>query len=301
MKQLWEHFLESFHTLNGELLTWVDDFVRSLPNIALALVVGTLGYLFSRMVRKYFNRILATFSKNLTVNRLLANITTVAFMILILFIVLSILNLERALQSLLATAGVAGLAVGLALQEPIINFLSGVIMSTRVYFKVGDLVETNGYLGVIDNINLRSTVIHNFQGQQVVLPNKLVLQNVFINYSISRHRQLEVNCGISYGEDLEKVKEVTLAAVMDRIEYDPKKPLEFFFTEFGESSINFLLRFWLKKTDQLTYLEIRHQTIIALKKAFDENGITIPFPIRTLDFGIKGGTPIGKAWGQKDE
>ena len=300
MKELWAHFLDSLKTLNEELLTWIDDFVRSLPNIALAIVVTVLGYLFSRVVKKYLSKALSRFSKNLTVNRLLANITTAGFMLLVLFIVLSILNLERALQSMLATAGVAGLVIGLALQEPIINFLSGVIMSTRIYFKVGDLVETNGYLGIIDNINLRSTVLHNFQGQEVVLPNKVVLQNPFINYTISRQRQVEIICGISYGDDLEKVKEVTTAAIKNRVAHDPKKPVEFFFTDFGDSSINFLLRFWLKDTQQLTFLEVRHTAIVAIKKAFDENGITIPFPIRTLDFGIKGGVPIGKAWDKKE-
>lgn len=288
MKQLWDHFLQSFHLMNEELLGWVDQAVRFLPSIALSLIVAVLGYLFSRVVRKYFFRLLSRISKNLTVNRLLANITTVAFLLLVLFMVLSILNLETALQSLLATAGVAGLVVGLALQEPLVNFLSGVIMSTRQYFKVGDLVETNGYMGHIDNINLRSTVVRNFQGQQVVLPNKIVIQNAFVNYSISGERQVEIVCGIAYWDDLERVKEVAIGAIQGKVSHNPNKPVEFFFTEFGDSSINFLLRYWLNDPRQPSFLKSRHEAIIALKKAFDENGITIPFPIHTIDMGIPG-------------
>lgn len=289
MKQLWDHFLESFNLLNEELLSWVDQIVGSLPNIALALLVGIIGYLLSRLVRKYFLRLLMRISQNHTVNRLLANITTTAFLMLVLFVVLSILNLERALQSMLATAGVAGLVVGLALQEPLTNFLSGIIMSTRQYFNVGDLVETNGFMGNIETINLRSTLVRTPQGQQVVLPNKSVIQNPLINYTISRERQVVVTCGIAYWDDLEKVRKVAVEAIEKSVPHNPAKPVEFFFTEFGDSSINFLLRYWLNDTRQMPFLQSRHEAIIALKKAFDENGITIPFPIRTIDMGIPGG------------
>ncbi len=169
MKQIWDHFKQSSRLLSEELTNWADQIIRSLPSLILALVVAILGYFLSRYVKKYFLRFLGRVSKNLTINRLLANITTTAFLVLVLFVVLSILDLERALQSMLATAGVAGLILGLALQEPLINFLSGVIMSTRQYFKTGDLVETNGFMGSINSINLRSTVVHTLSGQQVVL------------------------------------------------------------------------------------------------------------------------------------
>ena len=295
MKQLWTHFLDSFNTLNEELLTWIDNFVRAMPNIALAILVGILGYFLSRLVRKYFTKVLLRFSKNLTITRLLANITTTGFLILVLFVVLSILKLERALQSLLATAGVAGLVVGLALQEPIINFVSGIIMSSKAFFKVGDLVKTNDFFGIIESINLRSTILLTFQGQKIVLPNKVVLQNPFVNYTITEKRQLELVCGITYGEDLEKVKQVAIDAMKKEVAHKPDMPIEFFYTDFGDSSINFLLRFWLTDTSEPTFLETRHTAIVALKKAFDENGITIPFPIRTLDFMDKDmGNPLKK-------
>ena len=299
MKQLWDHFLQSFHRLNEDLLEWVEQFVDLLPNLAAAIVVGILGYLFSRLVKKYLLRLLHRFSKNLTINRLLANITTTAFLLLVLFVILSILNLDRALQSMLATAGVAGLVVGLALQDPLTNFLSGIIMSTREYFNVGDWVESNGFTGTIDAVNLRTTILRTPQGQQVILPNKSVIQNPLINYTVSGERQVEVFCGISYGDDLEQVKRVSMNAVRGVIHYRPDSPVEFYFTEFGDSSINFLLRYWITETRQVAFFESRHAAIVALKKAFDENGITIPFPIRTLDFGIKGGLQIGEALEKK--
>lgn len=283
MKQIWDHFKQSSRLLSEELTNWADQIIRSLPSLILALVVAILGYFLSRYVKKYFLRFLGRVSKNLTINRLLANITTTAFLVLVLFVVLSILDLERALQSMLATAGVAGLILGLALQEPLINFLSGVIMSTRQYFKTGDLVETNGFMGSINSINLRSTVVHTLSGQQVVLPNKMVIQNPLVNYSISGERRVELACGIAYWDDLEKVAKVAVEAIERMVPHNEAKPVEFFFSEFGDSSINFIIRFWLKDTRQQAFLTSRHQAIIALKKAFDENGITIPFPIRTVE------------------
>lgn len=82
--------------------------------------------------------------------------------------------------------------------------------------------------------------------------------------------------------------------VQEHCRYDDSRPLEFFYTEFGSSSINFELRFWLKDGRQASYLQARSDAIMALKGAFDENDITIPFPIRTLDFGIKGGERLGE-------
>lgn len=92
-----------------------------------------------------------------------------------LFIVLGILGLDRALTSLLAGAGVVGLAVGLAVQEPLMNLFSGILMSTKSLYNVGDLIETNGYFGKIKKVNLRSTILEQVSGEEVLLPNKSII------------------------------------------------------------------------------------------------------------------------------
>ena len=119
----------------------------------------------------------------------------------------------------------------------------------------------------------------------------------------------DLTCGVSYGDDLQLVRDVALRAIEEAVDYNKEKPVELFYTEFGNSSINFTLRFWLNNTAQKAYLQAQSEAIMALKKAFDENDITIPFPIRTLDFGIKGSENLKKMlsgeekaeqkWGQK--
>lgn len=295
MDTIWQQFEKSSALLLEKLAGWVDGIVTMLPNILLAAMVMGLSLLAARYVKRYLAKFISKFSGNVAVNRLLANIGTAAFVMVMLFVVLGILKLDTALTSLLAGAGVAGLAIGLALQEPIVNLFSGIMMSVRQYIKINDLVETNGYMGTIEKISLRSTVVRTFQGQEVILPNKMVYNNPLTNYTSSGQRRVDLACGISYGEDLEKVEQVAIRAIEQNINHDEGRPVELFFMEFGSSSINFVLRFWLDQIRQPDFVRGRSDAIKALKRAFDQNGIVIPFPIRTLDFGIKGGEKLREA------
>lgn len=287
-----EQLNESLKNLVDKLEGWLNAIVVLLPNIILAAVVMGIGLVFTRLVRGWVEKGVQKFSSHKAVNKLAVNIITAGFVLVILLIVLSILNLDTALQSLLAAGGVAGLAVGLALQDPIMNLFSGVMMSTKSAFEIGDWIETNGHTGRIEKITLRSTVIRTPQGEQVLIPNKEIYHNPLKNYSSSGERRVDLACGVSYGDDLLKVRKIAVKAISDQVERNKDKDVELFFTEFGDSSINFQLRFWLNQPDWKKYVAARSEAIIALKDAFDANDIMIPFPIRTLDFGIRGGEPL---------
>ncbi len=193
-----------------------------------------------------------------------------------------------------------GLAVGLAFQDPILNLFSGIIISTQSFFNLGDLVEISDKKGIVSKITLRTTQLRSLQGQEIVIPNKDVAQGILVNYSVLKMRRVDVSCGVSYGDDLRKVKKVTIQAVKDAVPYDESKDVQLFFNEFGDSSINYTLRFWMdeRKTDQASYLDAQSKAIIAIAEAYDANDIMIPFPIRTLDFGIKGGEKLNEMLGQ---
>lgn len=292
-KQMFQQVNDSLHKLTSKLQSWLESIILNLPNLLLATLVLILSFLASRYLKKGAKNALFRLTKNVTVVDVLANIIVVIFMAIMLFVVLSILNLDDAFTALLGTAGVLGLAVGLALQDPLVNLFSGILMSVRENYSVGDLVKTNGYFGVIHQISLRNTVIMTNEGQEVIIPNKDVLQKPLVNFTRSGLRRVEVDCGVSYGEDLEKVKEVVINCIKNsNIELVPNKPVEMFFKEFGDSSINFVLRYWPVGITQRDYFDNVDKAIIAIKKALDANGIMIPFPIRTLDFGIKGGIKL---------
>jgi small conductance mechanosensitive channel len=105
-------------------------------------------------------------------------------------------------------------------------------------------------------------------------------------------RRIDLTIGISYGEDLEKVKKITMDCLAGMKGLSTIDDITFFYTEFGDSSINYVLRIWINSADQPEFLGAGSEAIMRIKKAYDENDITIPFPIRTLDFGIKGGVSL---------
>lgn len=287
-----DKFNASLEAFWETLQSWIEGLIANLPNLILAILVLVVSIFLSRFIRRYARKVVARVSKNRTINGLLANIITSSFLIVMLFVVLGILGLNRALTSLLAGAGVVGLAIGLAVQEPLMNVFSGILMSTKSLYNVGDLIETNGYFGRIKKVNLRSTILEQLSGEEVLLPNKNIIQNPLVNYTVSGRRRLTLGCGISYGEDLERVKSITVKAVEEHVTYDDRSPVEFYYEEYGGSSINFIVRFWLTEITQKALLQAQSEAIISIKKAFDENDIMIPFPIRTLDFGIKGGEKL---------
>ncbi len=292
-----DQFQDSLNKLWDKLGAWFDTIVLALPNIILASIVLAASIFLSRYFKKIAVKGLRKTTHNQTVTTVISNVAVAAFMILALFIVLNILNLSDAVTALLGTAGVVGLAVGLALQDPMINLFSGVLMSVRDYYTIGDLVETNGYFGTIKKITLRSTIIGQPDGQVVIIPNKDILQNPLKNFSHPGKRRIEISCGVSYGDDLKQAKEIAIKAMKDSgMEFSNEHPIEVYFNEFGDSSINFKLRFWKNIIKQSDYLAAQDQAIIALKTAFDQNNISIPFPIRTLDFGVPGGLSIHEVY-----
>ncbi|MEO8445260.1 MAG: mechanosensitive ion channel domain-containing protein, partial [Gammaproteobacteria bacterium] len=135
------------------------------------------------------------------------------------------------------------------------------------------------------------TVLRTAQGQIVRVPNKDIFESKLVNYSLSGERRVDLEVGVSYGEDLERVRKVAVAAVKALDDCDPKSDPDLIYTGFGDSSINCTIRFWVnyEGKGQADYLGARDAAIVAVKKAFDAEDISIPFPIRTLDFAIKGG------------
>lgn len=291
---------KAYELVLGKLETWLSTAIEMLPNFALALLVLIVFYVLGKLLRKFVRGLLEKVTTNKTVIDLAETVMSVIIIGIGLFFALSILNLDGTVTSLLAGAGIIGLALGFAFQDIAANFISGLLLSIRHPFGIGDIIESNDYYGTVQKLNLRNTIIKTPQGQIVYIPNKVVFENPFTNYTKNYERRIDLSCGISYGDDLEKVKKVATEAISSIENRDKNRDVEFFFTEFGSSSINFEVRFWVDFTTNPDFWDPQSNAIMALKKAFDENDIMIPFPIRTLDFGIRGGEKLNTMWdGQK--
>lgn len=277
-------------TLQG----WWKTAIEMLPNLAVAVVVLIVFWILARLVRSTLRRGLKSTPVQPPVRRLL--VRTVGFGILAtgLFVALGVLGLSKTVTTLLAGVGILGLALGFAFQDIAANFMSGIMMTFRRPFELGERIESHGYEGSVEEISLRSTVIRTPTGQMVRIPNKEVYSNPLVNYSETGVRRVDLGCGVSYGDDLEKVRKVALEALEGISHRVEDRGADFFYTEFGGSSIDFVVRFWVEYARHGQYLQARSEAIGNLKAAFDREGIVIPFPIRTLDFGVAGGKGLGE-------
>lgn len=280
--------------LQGKLTAWFEAIIRLLPNIVLAAIVLVIGLYIAKFIRRIANKLIDKVSRNVTLNNLFSSVIYFVVLGIVFFTVLSILKLDKAVTSILAGAGILGLALAFAFQDIAANFMSGIFISFRKPLKVGDVVKLKDFMGKIKEINLRDTVMETFQGETVIIPNKEVFQNAIKNYSYINKRRLDLSVGVSYGDDLAKVQQITLAAVSDIAELSKEDKITVYFVEFGDSSINLSVRMWINSAEQSDFVKVRSEAIMKIKAAYDANDIMIPFPIRTLDFGIKGGTTMAE-------
>ena len=285
---------KAYQIIIAKLTLWLREIIRLLPNIVIAIIILVFGFFIAKGVKKLARKILSKFLSNQTITSLFTSIAYIFFMGVVIFVALSVLKLDKAVTSILAGAGILGLALAFAFQDIAANFMSGIFLSIRKPLSHGDIVKIKDYMGRVEEINLRDTVIRTFQGQMVIMPNKDVFQNPIENYSLWGKRRMDLEIGVSYGDDLEKVRDITLATVKKIKGISEEDEVTMFYTEFGGSTINFILRMWVSTPEQMDFLQVRSDTIIQLKKVYDENNIMLPFPTTTLDFGVKGGTPLNE-------
>lgn len=283
---------EAYSQLLDKLQGWLNATIEMLPNLVLAIVILVAFGLIGKLIRKMVNRLLHKTTNNKTIIDLLETIVGVIIVGIGVFVALGVLQLQGTVTSLLAGAGIIGLAIGFAFQDIAANFISGILLSIRHPFGKGDIIESNDFYGTVQKINLRNTLIKTPQGQRVYIPNKVVYENPFINYTANHARRIDLSCGVSYGDDLQKAKELAIEAVKSIDSYDDSKDVEFYYDEFGGSSINFKVLFWVNFRKNQDFLQAQSDAIMAITQEFDENDIMIPFPIRTLDFGIRGGEKL---------
>lgn len=285
---------EAIKLLHEKITGWVESIVVMVPNFILALITMILIYYLAKKFQAGVKNLLQRVIDNQALVNFLGGLTRIGIILLGTLIAIKILNLDEVVFSVLAGVGIAGLAIGFAFQDIAANFIAGMALVFRkdYPFRVGDIVETNNQMGIVKEISLRDTFIQTFQGQAVFIPNKLIFENSVINYSLLGKRRVDLGVGISYGDDLDKVKAVTIDAIKGIGQRIKEENIELFYNQFGDSSINFYIRFWIPFVKQTDFLKAQSDAIILIKKAYDQSEITIPFPIRTLDFGIKGGEKL---------
>jgi len=196
---------EAVNNMFNKVEGWIEAFATLLPNMAIAFLLLILFVILAKFSKRLLSKLLGKATDNKVLENLFGTITYYIVLGLGIFIILGILGLDKTVTSLLAGVGVIGLALGFAFQDISANFISGIILAFKTPFRVGDVVELNGIMGTVEKTNIRVTVVHTFQGQEVYIPNKDVMQNPIYNYTKLGKRRIDLSVGVSYSDDLKKV------------------------------------------------------------------------------------------------
>ncbi len=288
------NFTNAYNKIFLKLYDWYDTIITMLPNFLVAIFVLIISFLLAKFIRNIVSKTLHRFLFNEAVNSLLNTIVYTAIITAGTFVALGVLNLDKTVTSLLTGIGIIGLAVGFAFKDVASNFLSGIYMALKSPINVGDIIEYNDIYGTVKEIGIRATTLTTLQGQDVIIPNRLIIENYYTHYTINGQRRIDLSVGISYGDNLEKAENITKKAIEKISFLKSGKSVELFYTEFGSSSINFIVQYWVDFNTETDYLKAQSQGIKNIKHAYDNNDITITFPIRTIDFGIKGGKSLSE-------
>lgn len=270
----------------SKLDKWFDLGVAFVPNIIIAILLLVLFRYLAGYGGRLMSKGLSRASHNEALISLITSLTRIIIITTGLFFALGILGLDKTVTSLVAGAGVLALAVGFAFQDLTTNFISGAFIAIQRPIKVGDVIETNGFTGKVKSINLRSVIIDNLAGQQIEIPSKDIFQKPITNFTYSGERRVQVDCGVAFTEDLALVEKISLQAIRSLSFLSTTRQVEFNFTKFGTSTVDFYIQFWIDQV-KIGPGAAKSEAIKALKDMLDVHGVSIPVRVAEVTDGKK--------------
>ena len=262
--------MDNMATMTATMIGWATLYGAKL-------IVALLIFIIGKWVAKKMASVTERVMLRREVDEALVNFTSsMVYYALLIFVVIAALG-QVGIQtaSFVVIVGAAGLAIGLAMQGSLSNFAAGVLIIIFKPFKIGDFVEMAGTSGVIENIMIFTTVMKTGDNKKVIVPNSSVLGGIITNYSANDTRRVDLIVGIGYNDVIDKAKRV-LGELIDadpRILKDPSPLIAV--SELADSSVNFVVRPWVKSAD---YWGVYFGLTEAVKKRFDQEGISIPYP-----------------------
>jgi small conductance mechanosensitive channel len=238
-----------------------------------AIVIFIIGRWVAKGFRSVIQRLMDKKDVDPTITGFVGNLTYMALLVFVIIAALGQLGIQT--TSFIAVLGAAGLAIGLALQGSLSNFAAGFLMIIFKPFKVGDYVEVADVDGTVESIQIFTTTLKTPDNKTVIIPNSNVTSNNIVNWTMKGTRRVDMVFGIGYDDDIDKAKQIMadVLAKDDRILKDP--PMQIAVSELADSSVNFVVRPWVSIEN---YWGVYFEAMENIKKAFDEAGISIPYP-----------------------
>jgi small conductance mechanosensitive channel len=274
--------------VSASIETLIADLILFLPNLVVAILIFLLTLYVAGLAARAVVVAMRRRGLDPELTLLLSRLVRWTLMVLGTIWALSEVNFD--ITGFAAGLGILGFTVGFALRDIAENFVAGILLLWLQPFDIGDAVIVGGYGGTVTEIQIRATTIRTWDGLLVIVPNAEVYSNAITNYSKVYQRRLEIVVGVGYETDLPQAHNLMIEVVsgMPGVITDDPAPVVVF-NEFGESSINATLYFWIK-TDETGFFDALDGAIKGVKTAFEGAGINIPYPIRTLYMQQQGQT-----------
>ncbi len=248
-------------------------FVNFGKNLIIAILIFYIGRFVVRLAVRGMTKVMDRQQVDQTLQKFVGNLVSMALMIVVIIAAIGALGIQT--TSFIAIFGAAGLAVGLALQGSLSNFAAGVLIVLFRPYKVGDYVEAAGIAGSVEEVQILTTVLKTPDNKKIIVPNSQIMDSIITNYSANDTRRVDLTIGVSYSDDLDKVH-ATLRELVnadERILKDPECLIAV--QALADSSVNFVVRPWVASGD---YWGVYFDLTEAVKKRFDDEGISFPFP-----------------------
>jgi small conductance mechanosensitive channel len=248
----------------------------ALP-ILFAIIILIVGAWAAKLCKNIVSRIMGKRNLDPIIIGFVANFTYVSLMVFVVLAALERVGVKT--TSFVAIIGAAGLAIGLALQGSLANFAAGFLMVIFRPFKKGDYIEAGGTAGVVDEIQVFTTILNTPDNRRVIVPNSKIMGDNITNFSAMDTRRLDLTFGVSYSSDIAKVKAVLMQIAASDVRVLKSPAPEILVDTLADNSVNFIMRVWIKSGD---YWPFKFDTTEKVKLTFDREGIVIPFPQRVV-------------------
>ncbi len=262
-------------------IKYVTDFINSNEyafysfTMALLIAIVTLivGLFIINRIHRMIEKIFTKRKIDPTLTSFFLSLINISLKIILIIVVISNLGIQT--TSIVAVIAAAGFAVGLALQGSLSNFAGGVLIVFFKPYKVGDFIEAQGHSGTVKSIQIFNTILRTPDNKTIVIPNGAISNSSVINYSTEKTRRIDLTFGIGYDDDFEQAKSI----INDLISNDKrilKDPAPFVrVSNLGASTVDIVTRIWVERAE---YGNVYHDMIENVKKEFDKNKISFPFP-----------------------
>lgn len=262
--------MDNIEAIVATLIGWLTLYG---VKVIVALLIFVIGKWAAKKLSKIAKNVMTGRKVDTALVNFISDMVYYALFVFVLITVLGQVGIQTA--SFVAIVGAAGLAIGLAMQGSLSNFAAGVLIILFKPFKIGDFVEMAGTAGVVENIMIFTTEMKTGDNKKIIVPNSSVLGGVITNYSANETRRVDLIIGVGYRDDIDKAKRVLeeILNADERILKDPAPLIAV--SELANSSVNFAVRPWVERAD---YWAVYFALNEAVKKRFDQEGISIPYP-----------------------